>query len=155
VVVGSTHPMARTQARMAVDAALHHEVADGASAARVATRAADALGGGENVLVCTPAGVRADADASLHEALVRAVVACVGACRPGAFVLVGGETAHGVLTALRQPWIRIVEGLAPLIVGGAMLGGALGGTPLVTKGGSAGDPMSLRRAIEWSAGDGR
>jgi hypothetical protein len=40
-------------------------------------------------------------------------------------------------------------------VGGEFVGGRLAGTPVVTKGGSAGDASSLVRAVEWLGNAGR
>jgi uncharacterized protein YgbK (DUF1537 family) len=102
-------------------------------------------------VLCTPPDVSVGSSAQVLEALASAVVACVASRRPGALALVGGETAHAVLRALAQPAIRVITALEPLIVGGELAGGPLGGTPVVTKGGSSGDPGSLARALAWMA----
>jgi uncharacterized protein YgbK (DUF1537 family) len=80
------------------------------------------------------------------------VAACVAAVRPSALLVVGGETAHAVLTALGQPWIRVIEPLDSLVVGGALVEGPLDGVPLVTKGGSSGRADTLCRALAWARG---
>ena len=98
----------------------------------------------------TPARVEALAASTLLASMAQAVLSCVRQRRPGALVLVGGETAHAVLRALGQARIRVVAGLAPLVVGGELLGGPLAETPLVTKAGSAGDAETLVRALAWT-----
>jgi uncharacterized protein YgbK (DUF1537 family) len=151
VVIGSAHPAARLQGEALGPESLHEISAPG-EAERTGVRAAAALRRGATAVLQPPAEIGPGAGPALLEAMARAVVACVAAGRPGALVLVGGETAHTVLRALAQPCIRVVHTLGPLIVGGELVGGALAGTPLVTKGGSAGEPRSLARAVAWLAG---
>jgi len=152
VVVGSAHPMARRQ-RQALDAPTAYVLGDREDAAATGRRAAGTLAAGGTAVLCTPPDVGERDSAQVLDAIARAVVACVAACRPAALALVGGETAHAVLRALEQPAIRVVTALEPLIVGGELAGGALAGTPVATKGGSSGDAGSLARALAWMAAE--
>ena len=150
VVVGSAHPAARRQ-HQAIDAGAAYVVGDREDADITGRQAAATLAGGATAVLCTPPDVGARDSGRVLEAIARAVASCVADCRPRRLALVGGETAHAVLRALGQPAIRIVTALEPLIVGGELAGGALAGTPLVTKGGSSGDAGSLARALAWMA----
>jgi uncharacterized protein YgbK (DUF1537 family) len=155
VVIGSLHPMARAQADAVAEPEAVHEVGAGGRATDVVPPLAARLARGEIAVLRTPVET-VPATASVLLAAVGALVcACVAACPPGALVLVGGETAHAVLAAVRQPWIRVIRELGPLIVGGELVGGALAGTPIVTKGGSSGDAASLRQAVAWLEGGTR
>jgi uncharacterized protein YgbK (DUF1537 family) len=154
VVVGSAHPTARLQSE-ALGCERIYEIADGEGGAAAGRRAAAAFSGGAPAVLCMPAEIGAGAGPGLLASMGGAVAACVEASAPGALVLVGGETAHAVLQALAQPGIRVVHALGPLIVGGEFVGGRLAGTPVVTKGGSAGDASSLVRAVEWLGNAGR
>jgi uncharacterized protein YgbK (DUF1537 family) len=155
VVVGSMHPSARRQSEAVAPPGAVHELSGREDAERTGSRAAATLARGAVAVLRTPAEIGPGEGARLLDAIARAVVSCVGGCRPGAVALVGGETAHAVLRALGQPGIRIVAALEPLLVGGALVGGALAGTPVVTKGGSSGDARALARAVAWMAGAGR
>jgi uncharacterized protein YgbK (DUF1537 family) len=154
VVVGSAHPMARRQSD-AFGAEAIHELALREDPERTGRRAAAVLQHGATAVLRMPAEIDPGAAAPWLERMARAVVSCAAVGRPGAVALVGGETAYAVLRALAQPCIRVVHTLGPLVVGGELVSGALVGTPVVTKGGSAGDARSLVRAVEWLAGAGR
>jgi uncharacterized protein YgbK (DUF1537 family) len=147
VVVGSAHPTARLQSE---GLGATFDLSDREPAAATGARAGAALAAQGLAVLRTPARVEAGAAATLLEGMAQAVVACVRERRPGALVLVGGETAHVVLRALGQGRIRVVAGLAPLVVGGELVGGGLAETPLVTKAGSAGDAETLVRALAWT-----
>jgi len=144
VVVGSTHPMARQQARVVAGDRAVLEVDDATHADEIAVRAEAALRGGGTVVLATPAVVAAGAARGLLEAMARTAAACLRRHVPAVLALVGGETAFGVLQAAEQPWIRIEATPAPLVVAGTLLGGTLDGVLLVTKGGSSGAPDTLR-----------
>lgn len=152
VVVGSAHPSARRQSEAIGAPAAVYDLSADEDAERTGARAAATLARGAAAVLRTPAAIGRGDGPGLLDAMARAVVSCVGRCRPSGVALVGGETAHGVLRALAQPGIRVVAALEPLLVGGELVGGALGGTPVVTKGGSSGDPRSLARAVAWMAG---
>lgn len=143
VVVGSTHPMARQQARMVAGAGAVHEVDQATQADEVAARAHAALRRGESFVLATPSVVAAGSERALLEAMARTAAACLRRHAPAVVALVGGETAFGVLEAAAQPWIRVDGTPAPLVVAGALVGGALDGVSLVTKGGSSGAPGTL------------
>jgi uncharacterized protein YgbK (DUF1537 family) len=149
VVVGSMHPSARRQSEALAAPAAVCELSAREDAERTGVQAAVLLARGTVAVLQTPAEIEAGQGARWLTAMGRAVASCVGSCRPGAMVLVGGETAHAALQALRQPGIRVRAGLEPLVVGGELLGGALAGMPVVTKGGSSGDARALVRALAW------
>jgi len=149
VVVGSTHPSARRQSEMIAAPAAVYELSAREDGERTGEQAAAVLARGAVAVLRTPAEIGAGEGARWLTAMGCAVVSCVGSCRPGAMVLVGGETAHAALRALRQPGILVRAGLEPLIVGGELVGGALAGMPVVTKGGSSGDARALVRALAW------
>jgi hypothetical protein len=151
VVVGSGHPRARLQSDGLGPGGIH-EISEVDDAERAGERAAAVLRQGATAVLRMPASIAPGAAPALLEAMARAAAACVTASRPGAIALVGGETAHAVLRALAQPYIRVTRALEPLIVGGELVGGALAGMPVVTKGGSAGEPGALVHAVEWLAG---
>jgi uncharacterized protein YgbK (DUF1537 family) len=155
VVVGSTHPSARRQSEVIAAPAAVCELSAREDAERTGARAAALLARGAVAVLRTPAEIEAGEGARWLTAMGRAVASCVGSCRPGALVLVGGETAHAALRGLRQPGIRVRAGLEPLIVGGELVGGALAGMPVVTKGGSSGDARALVRALAWMEREGR
>jgi uncharacterized protein YgbK (DUF1537 family) len=149
VLVGSTHPSARRQSDVIAAPGAVYELSAGEDAERTGVRAAATLARGAVAVLRTPAEIEAGEGARWLTAMGRAVVSCVGSCRPGAMALVGGETAHAALRALGQPGIRVLAGLEPLVVGGELVGGALAGMPVVTKGGSSGDARALTRALAW------
>jgi uncharacterized protein YgbK (DUF1537 family) len=150
VVVGSAHPVARAQAGAIAEGALVCEVGmNGPGAPGVPALAACLARGGVAVLRTPARACDAPAE-SLLAAMCAAVQSCVAACAPSAIVLVGGETAHAVLAALGQQWIRVVHEVAPLVVGGELLAGMLARVPIVTKGGSSSDAGAIVRAIEWT-----
>ena len=66
-----------------------------------------------------------------------------------AFVLVGGDTAHSILTGLHARGVVVHSEFEPGIPTGAIAGGPLDSTPLVTKAGGFGAPDALALMIEY------
>ena len=144
VVVGSLHPVARAQvaalgdrARVAVVERDH---------AGPGHAAATWLAAGDTAVLTTPP-VAGDG-ARIAASLAAAACAALERTRPGALVLVGGESAQAVLAALGVEWLAIDDAPAPLAVRGRIAGGGLAGLRVVTKGGSTGPPDRLRRLVE-------
>ena len=69
--------------------------------------------------------------------------------KPAAFVLVGGDTAFSVLTGLHARGAAVRSEFEPGIPAGAISGGPLDSTPVVTKAGGFGAPDALARVIEY------
>lgn len=147
VVVGSGHPAARAQSAACGLPVV--TAADPAAGASAGERAAAHLAAGGGAVVAAPAEVAPGAAERVLEAVARAARVCVERARPAGLVVVGGETAEAVLRACQQPWLRVVGTLEPLVVASELVGGALDGTPVVTKGGSSGDAGTIVRALAW------
>lgn len=67
----------------------------------------------------------------------------LGAARPGALVVVGGDTATGVLTAAGAAGIFLHDEPLPGAAAGILDGGDFAGLPVVTKAGALGDAGTL------------
>jgi uncharacterized protein YgbK (DUF1537 family) len=154
IVVGSTHPMARQQARVIAAAAPVYEVDEAALAEEIAARTEPALRGGGTVVLATPPRMASGTERALLAAMGRVAAACLRRHAPGVLAIVGGETAFGVLRAAGQPWIHVESTPAPLVATGTLVGGALDGVVLVTKGGSSGVPETLRDAVDAATNTG-
>jgi uncharacterized protein YgbK (DUF1537 family) len=152
VVCGSRHPMARAQIEALVAAGLAVSVAAPSAAAPAVERAAAAaragaqLGAGGTV-VLAPAPHSGTPDASARRATERLLAELTRQIAARAamptLVLVGGETAHAVLTALGATELAVHGSFGPLVAVGEILTGTAVGATLVTKGGSGGEPGSL------------
>jgi uncharacterized protein YgbK (DUF1537 family) len=148
VVAGSAHPTTRSQLEHAVDQGLLGSVVldvddPPASASEVARRLAN---GGHAALV-VPQGAVDGGSTRVLGAIADAVAAALERVRPGALLLVGGETAFHVLAGLGHPRLAIEAVPAPLCVRATILDGVLAGLPVVTKGGSSGPRERLAELI--------
>jgi uncharacterized protein YgbK (DUF1537 family) len=80
-------------------------------------------------------------------AMREAATAALERARPGAMLLIGGETAFHVLAGLGHPRLEIEAAPAPLAVRATILDGTFAGMPIVTKGGSSGPRERLAELI--------
>jgi len=79
--------------------------------------------------------------------LQAAVYAVLRRSRPEGFVLIGGETAHRVMSILGHPRLWVESAPFPLSVRSRILEGAWAGTRVLTKGGSTGSAARVIEAI--------
>jgi len=156
VVSGSLHSRARAQCAAAVAAGRAVEVivpAAGAPA-RYASASAVAsahLASGRNVILMTPATVgrpERDARRAMEDRLAVFAARLVATAPLGALVLIGGETAHAILTAIGTRRLTITGRVAPLIARGEIASGPSTGLALITKGGSGGEADALSRILD-------
>ena len=114
--------------------------------ARLGTQVAQALAGGEDVLVAIAPEPQPELAAG--PALVRALAVALEPARhsAGGLIATGGETASALLDGWYFHAIRLIDEVAP----GISLGVALGERrlPLLTKPGSFGDARSLVASLE-------
>ncbi|MGH7893534.1 MAG: four-carbon acid sugar kinase family protein, partial [Candidatus Binatia bacterium] len=145
-VVGSLHPVARDQLA----------AAEALSSVRVLVVATDAevRPRGEEAASCIAAGVHvALVTPSVHACpeglrlLGEAVRHSLGGGAPAGLVLVGGETAFGVLVSIGVRWLVVEGAPAPLAVRAHVPSGPLAGMPVMTKGGSTGSPERLAELL--------
>jgi uncharacterized protein YgbK (DUF1537 family) len=151
VTVSGSRLLARRTARAAV-----------ASAAR---RAADHLRASRTVVLLLDA---ADAIAApgagqstlpaLRDALVaglgEVVATALAKLRPGALVIVGGDTAGGVLKACEAAGIALQAEPLPGTAAGVLDGGSYDSLPVVTKAGAFGDRGTLGAIVRYLEGGG-
>jgi len=78
--------------------------------------------------------------------LARASIEVARRSKPARLVLVGGETAYAVLKLALAKGLYVLGAWAPLVARGVVVGGALDGVALLTKGGSTG-----RESLLWEA----
>ena len=147
IIVGSLHPMAREQARVVAGDGPMYEVDEATPADGIARRAQAALSADGTVVLVTPSEAAPGSERALLASLERVAAACLRRQVPHVLAIVGGETAFGVLRVVEQPLIDVEGTPAPLVVVGSLVGGALDGVSLVTKGGSSGGPDTLRDAV--------
>jgi len=148
VIAGSAHPATRAQLDYAIDRRVVHAVvvdvddpiASGAEAAR-------RLRSGSHVCLVVPSGAIDGGSRRVLAAMREAATAALERARPGAMLLIGGETAFHVLAGLGHPRLEIEAAPAPLAVRATILDGTLAGMPIVTKGGSSGPPERLAELI--------
>ena len=156
VVCGSLHPMARAQ----IDALVVSETAVRVTApaaaaplgerAAAAARAATQLGSGKSVVLvpAAPPGVPDVSERRATERLLGEVTRQIAACAGvRTLVLIGGETAHAVLTALGATEIAACGPFGPLVAVAEVVTGTVAGATLVTKGGSGGEPGTLAELL--------
>ena len=147
IVAGSAHPATRAQldyaiARGLIESVVVNEpIAAGAEAAR-------RVSAGRHVGLVVPAGQVGGGSGAVLAAIRTAVTAALERIRPGALLLIGGETAFHVLAGLGHPHLEIHAVPAPLAVRATIIDGALAGMPIVTKGGSSGPPERVVDLIE-------
>jgi uncharacterized protein YgbK (DUF1537 family) len=99
--------------------------------------------------------VTAGHEAAVAASLRAAVASALATARPAGIVLVGGETAFHVLDGLGHPPLAIETRPAPLVVRGRVAAGPHRGMPVITKGGSSGEPELLASLVkDLAAGAG-
>jgi D-threonate/D-erythronate kinase len=157
VVLGSVHPTARAQrehaGRVGVFGAVMEVSVVGGE--RVGQEAARALQAGRAVALAAPDQVTAGHEAAVAASLRAAVASALATARPAGIVLVGGETAFHVLDGLGHPPLAIETRPAPLVVRGRVAAGPHRGMPVITKGGSSGEPELLASLVkDLAAGAG-
>lgn len=94
-----------------------------------------------------PDAVRRAADAVTHR-LGRLVAGLVDGHRPGGLVIIGGDTAFGVLTATGAHGIFLAAEPLPGVPVGTLSGGKLDGVTVATKAGAFGDENTLLRLLQ-------
>lgn len=153
VVVGSVHPTTRAQREHAMRCDVFGAVMEvsPASGQHVGRDAARALRAGHCVAMVAPEQVMAGNETAIAAALRSAVVTALATARPTGMLLVGGETAFHVLDGLGHPPLAIESCPAPLVVRGRLAGGPHRGLPVVTKGGSTGEPGLLAALVHGLA----
>ena len=78
-----------------------------------------------------------------------AITARVSQASVNALVLIGGDTAKGILNALNCTGIILRDEAMPGVPAGVMHAGALDGAPVVTKAGDFGDEETLLKIFEY------
>ena len=73
--------------------------------------------------------------------------------RPGGLILTGGATAHAVCRHLAVNGMRLLAEVEPGVPMGALVGGPLSGTPVVTKAGAFGSERTLLHALDQLKGE--
>jgi uncharacterized protein YgbK (DUF1537 family) len=156
LVCGSLHPMARAQiaALVAADRAVPVTAPSAAAPARervaAAARVAAQLGSGKSVVLvpAAPPAVPTVSERRATERLLAEVTRQVASrTRVPTLVLIGGETAYAVLTALDATEIAAYGSFGPLVAVAEVVTGTVAGTTLVTKGGSGGEPDTLAELL--------
>jgi uncharacterized protein YgbK (DUF1537 family) len=98
----------------------------------------------------TPAGSNSESTGGLIVRGLGLLVAdAVETAIPGNLFLTGGDTADGVITAIKAEGIRIVGEVDAGVVQGIIIGGALNGLPVVTKAGAFGQKDTLVAVHEF------
>jgi uncharacterized protein YgbK (DUF1537 family) len=153
VVVGSVHPTTRAQQEHAGRCGVFGAVMEvlPAGGERVGREAARELRAGHSVALVAPAEVTAGNETAIAAALRSAVTSALATTRPAGVLLVGGETAFHVLDGLGHPPLAIESRPAPLVVRGRLAAGRHRGLPIVTKGGSTGEPELLAALVRGLA----
>jgi uncharacterized protein YgbK (DUF1537 family) len=141
VVSGSAHPATRAQLADAERAVgLVCVTVDVRSPAASGEAVARRVGSGGVAALVAPHGDVAGGSAAVLDAVATAASAALAHGRPRALVLIGGETAFAVLAKLGHPRLAIDRPAPmPLVACATIAEGSAAGTPVITKGGSAGD----------------
>jgi len=163
IVSGSLHSRARAQIAAAVatgravELPLPRPDAGEAVVAAMVRTVRERLAGGISV-VLAPAAPRSVPDAGALRAterlLARAVAMIAAHGAIPTVILIGGETSHAVLTALRAGTIEVGGRIAPLIARGTIGHGMAAGSTVVTKGGSGGEPDVIANLVAVAGGRG-
>lgn len=153
-IVGSAHPAAHAQCEFASRrGAAKLFVIDPAAAQRYEAAVEGAtreLSAGRNVILALsqPRGrVAFCGRRRAQRLLARASLEAARRTKPARLVLVGGETAYAVLELALARALYVVGAWAPLVARAVVVGGALDGVALLTKGGSTGKESLLWEAI--------
>ena len=99
----------------------------------------------------SPAAVREAAD-HVTAALGNLVEVVTQHQKPAALVIIGGDTALGILTALKTRGIVLHSEPLPGVPVGVISGGTLDGTVIATKAGAFGDETTLVRLFDYLLG---
>jgi len=143
IVSGSRHPNSHAQiARLAAAGAVAFTPQDDVARMR------NALAAGRAVVLAADHEFVAG---GVTAALAVAVTQLVNLVRPGTLILVGGETAAAVCTALAVAAVRIDGEVEVGMPWGTIIGGAADGATIVTKAGGFGGADALVRFVN-SAG---
>ena len=162
-VVGSLSSVATRQVQAALNAGamvvpFKASIADSTSRAMVDNWPAlmEAIAAGRHVIVWTNPG-----DASLASrqtgrralrGLGEAVRAILSTTAVSGLAMVGGDTAHAVLRALRASGLTLAGEVAAGIPYGRLLDGPFAGLPMVTKAGGFGTDRALQDCLEFLRG---
>lgn len=139
-LIGSDHAVTRAQAAT-LGSRLHH-IAGVDDAAALARRVGD-----QNAAVCV-----AVPDGSTREAARRHIAACFAALvtelePPGALIVTGGETLHGLCRCLGVEHLLVDGEIMPGVPASLLQGGRWDGMRVVSRSGAFGDALLLRRLL--------
>jgi len=160
VVSGSLHSRARSQCAAAVAAgcAVEMSIPMTGAATRYAALGAVAtahLASGRNVILSAPVPEAHPEPArrrAMQERMALFAARLVGTASVGTLALIGGETAHAILTTLQGRRLTITGRVMPLIAHGEIASGPSAGMTVITKGGSGGDDEALARILGAASG---
>jgi D-threonate/D-erythronate kinase len=162
-VVGSLSSVATRQVQAALNAGamvvpFKPSIADSTSGATVDNWPAliKTVAAGRHAVVWTNPGDASSASRQTGQRALRAlgeiVRALLSTTAVSGLVIVGGDTAHAVLRALRTSGLTLAGEVAPGIPYGRLLGGPFAGLPTVTKAGGFGTDTGLQDCLEFLRG---